>query len=106
MRPLTQPTTPELRHATAGDCFVVVNCLGQCWDGETWVTLWCDAVQYRRPDHAFELCEQEAKSAEMVTGMAASVCYIPLGTLPLPLAPFPDLSQVDLRDFARKPERC
>jgi hypothetical protein len=87
-----------------GDCFVVVNCHGQCWDGLRWVALWSNAVQYRRPDHAYELCEQEAKAAEMVSGVPGIVCYIPPGTPPLPLAPFPSLH--DLRDLARKPERC
>lgn len=94
---------PEL---CEGDCFVVVNAQGRCWDGVRWTARWCDAVQYRRPDHAYELCEQEAKAAEMATGIPGVVCYIPPGTPPLALFPFPDLSQVDLRDLARKPEVC
>lgn len=86
------------------DCFIVVNRRGQCWDGKRWVALWCDAVKYRRPDHAYELCEQEAKNAEMLTGVPGMVCYIPPGTPALPLAPIPVVH--DLRDFARRPEVC
>ncbi len=89
-----------------GDCFVVVNCRGECWDGERWVEGWGQGVQFRRPDPAYELCEMAAKEAEMVTGVAGSVCYIPPGMPSHTLAPFPDLSQVDLRDFALKPEVC
>jgi hypothetical protein len=90
-----------------GDCFVVVNCRSECWDGERWVRGWTQAVQFRRPDPAYELCEQAAREAEQLTGVAGVVCYIPPGTPPsAPLVPFPDLSQVDLRDFARKPEVC
>lgn len=89
-----------------GDCFVVVNCGGECWDGERWVKGWWQAVQFRRPEPAYELCERAAREATVVTGVAGLVCYIPPGTPPSALAPFPDLSQVDLRDFARKPEVC
>jgi hypothetical protein len=90
-----------------GDCFVAVNGRGECWDGARWVSLWSDAVQFRRPDPAYELCQQAAREAERETGNAGMVCYIPPGTpASLVLSPFPDLSQVDLRDFARKPEVC
>ncbi len=90
-----------------GDCFVVVNCRGQCWDGARWVALWSDGVQFRRPDPAYELCEQAAREAERVTGIAGTVCYIPPSTpASLVLSPFPDFSQVDLRDLALKPEVC
>ncbi len=90
-----------------GDCFVVVNSRGLCWDGESWIENWCRAVQFRRPDPAYELCEQTAKEAEMLTGVPSAVCYLPPGTpASLALAAFPDLSQVDLRDLARKPEVC
>jgi hypothetical protein len=90
-----------------GDCFVVGNCRGECWDGARWVALWSDAVQFRRPDPAYELCEAAALEAKQLTGEAAMVCYIPPGTPAFfVLAPIPDLSQVDLRDFARKPEVC
>ena len=65
-----------------------------------------EAIQYRRPDPAYELCEMEAKAAEMATGISGSVCYIPPGMPTDTLAPFPDLSQVDLRAFALKPELC
>lgn len=90
-----------------GDCFVVVNCRGECWDGERWVKGWGQAVQFRRPDLAYELCERAAREADQRSGTAGVVCYIPPGSPPsLTLAPFPDLSQVDLREFARKPEVC
>lgn len=90
-----------------GDCFVVVNCHGECWDGSHWVALWSDAVQYRRPDPAYELSEAAAREARELTGETGIVCYIPPGTpAAFILAPVPDLSQVDLRDFARKPEVC
>jgi hypothetical protein len=89
-----------------GDCFVVVNRRGECWDGKRWVTLWCDAIQFRRPDPAYELCEQAAREAERVSSITGAVCYIPPGSTPVPLSPFPDLSQVDLRDLARSPEVC
>lgn len=90
-----------------GDCFVVVNFRGQCWDGTRWVALWSDGVQFRRPDPAYELCEQAAQEAEHATGIAATVCYIPPGTpASHVLCPFPDFSQVDLRDLALKPEVC
>lgn len=90
-----------------GDCFVVVNSRGHCWDGESWIEDWCRAVQFRRPDPAYELCEQAAKEAETLTGVPSAVCYLPPGTpASLALAAFPDLSQVDLRDLARKPEVC
>lgn len=91
----------------SGDCFVVVNCRGECWDGECWVKGWDDAVQFRRPDPAFELCEQMAREAEELTGVAGMVCYIAPGTpQTFTLVPFTDLSQLDLRDLARSPERC
>ena len=107
MRHLIQPETRE-REASPllGDCFVVVNRHGHCWDGTEWVAHWRKAIQYRRPDHAYELCEMEAKAAEMATGISGSVCYIPPGTSSHALTPFPDLSQVDLRAFALKPELC
>lgn len=90
-----------------GDCFVVINGRGECWDGVRWIALWSDAVQFRRPDPAYELCQQSAREAERVTGIAGTVCYIPPGTpASLVLSPFPDLSQVDLRDLARRPEVC
>lgn len=90
-----------------GDCFVVINCRSECWDGERWARGWTQAVQFRRPDPAYELCEKAAREAEQLTGVVGVVCYIPPGTLPsAPLVPFPDLSQVDLRDLARKPEVC
>lgn len=89
---------------STGDCFVVINCRGECWDGVRWVALWTEAVQYRRPGFAYELCEQEAKSAEMVSGVPGVVCYIPPGTPSLPLRPFTVLH--DLRDLARRPEVC
>lgn len=90
-----------------GDCFVVANCRSECWDGERWVGGWTQAVQFRRPDPAYELCETAAREAEQLTGVAGVVCYIPPGTpAGFALAPFPDLSQVDLRDFARRPEVC
>jgi hypothetical protein len=114
-RPPAHPA-PEARAASHprviaeppdGDCFVVINCRSECWDGERWVGGWPQAVQFRRPDPAYELCEKAAREAERLTGVAGAVCYIPPGTPPsAPLAPFPDLSQVDLRDLARKPERC
>ncbi len=94
-----------LTEVSLADCFVVVNSRGQCWDGKRWVNCWCDAVQFRRPDAAYELCEQEAKNAEMLSGVPGMVCYIPPGTpANLVLAPFPII--YDLRDLARKPERC
>jgi hypothetical protein len=90
-----------------GDCFVVVNRRGECWDGEYWVASWTDGVQFRRPDPAFELCEELAREAEELSGEAGVVCYIVPGTpMTFALVPFTDLSQTDLRDFARKPERC
>ena len=89
-----------------GDCFVVVNCSGECWDGARWVKGWWQAVQFRRPEPAYEMCERAAREAAVVTGVAGLVCYIPPGTPSSALAPFPDLSHVDLRDFALKPEVC
>ena len=90
-----------------GDCFVVVNCRGQCWDGSRWVARWSNALQFRRPDPAYELCEATAREAEQASGVAGAVCYIQPGTpASHVLSPFPDLSQVDLRDFALKPEVC
>lgn len=89
-----------------GDCFVVVNGRGQCWGGVAWVDGWCNALQFRRPTPAYEMCERAAREAERMTGVAGVVCYIPPGTPPTSLAPFPDLSQVDLRDFARNPDVC
>jgi hypothetical protein len=86
-----------------GECFVVVNRHGQCWDGTRWVALWTNAIRYRRPDHAYELCEQAA-AAEMVTGVAGVVCYIPPGTPSHPFLPFRVIH--DLRDLALKPEVC
>jgi hypothetical protein len=113
--PLAQ-SAPECRAAsrlrlidetTEGDCFVVVNCRGECWDGVRWVALWSDGVQFRRPEPAYELCEAAAREAERVTGIAGTVCYIPASTpASLVLSPFPDLSHVDLRDLARRPEVC
>ncbi len=95
-----------LADTSPGDCFVVVNCGGECWDGERWVKGWRQAVQFRRPEPAYELCERAAREATEITGVAGLVCYIPPGMPSIALAPFPDLSQVDLRDFARKPEVC
>jgi hypothetical protein len=109
-------SAPEIRAASRpgviaelprGDCFVVINCRSECWDGERWVRSWTQAVQFRRPDPAYELCEKAAREAEQLTAQTGVVCYIPPGTLPsAPLVPFPDLSRVDLRDLARKPEVC
>ena len=83
-----------------GDCFVVAASDGRCWSGEKWVGLWSTARQFRRPDRAYELCEQEAREAERRTGTAGVVCYIPRGTPPtMPLAPFTNYSQVDLREL-------
>src|SRR6266481_1434230 len=31
--------------APQGDCFIVINCRGECWDGERWVKGWRQAVQ-------------------------------------------------------------
>jgi hypothetical protein len=92
-----------------GDCFVVVNSRGQCWDGLRWVALWSNAVQFRRPDPAYELCEGAVHEAEQATGVAGAVCYIPPGTpSELLLSPFPNLSHLDLREFglAPTPEAC
>jgi hypothetical protein len=98
---LPQPAVPE------GDCFIVINRRGQCWDGVSWTASWCDAVKFRRPDPAFELCEEAAGEAEQTTGESGMVCYIPPDTpASFLLAAIPDLSQVDLRDFARKPDVC
>lgn len=110
--PLSTAVRPRPNKASAaappqtGDCFVVVNCRGQCWDGATWVDRWDKALQFRRPSSAYELCDSAAREAERMTGVAGMVSYIPPGTPPVSLAPFPDLSQVDLRDFALKPEVC
>jgi len=88
----------------AGDCFVVTASDGRCWSGERWIRLWSIARQFRRPDPAYELCVREA---ERRSGTAGMVCYIPPGTpATFVLAPIPDLSQVDLRDLARRPEAC
>lgn len=99
--PRTEPVVAE------GDCFIVISTRGKCWDGGGWTDSWCDAVQFRRPDPAYELCEAAAREAEQLTGVSGMVCYIPPGTpAAFMLAPIPDLSQVDLRDLARKPEVC
>lgn len=90
----------------SGDCFVVVNGRGQCWDGAAWVDGWGNALQFRRPSPAYEMCEQAAREAEYLSGVTGVVCYVPPGTPPTFLAPFPDLSQADLRDFARRPDVC
>ena len=93
--------------AWQGDCFVVVNSSGECWDGAAWVARWSMAAQFRRREPAYELCEQAAREAERLTSVAGAVCYIPPGTpILLALVPFYDLSQVDLRDFALIPEQC
>ena len=87
-----------------GDCCVVVNSRGECWDGKGWVAGWGRAVQFRRPAPAYEMCEEAAREAERVTGVAGLVCYILPGTLPSAvLDAFPDLSGVDLREFSRPP---
>lgn len=107
MRPATRRAAAAITvPSVGGDCFVVVNRHGACWGGSAWVPLWCDALQFRRPDHAYELCEQEAKHAEMLLGVPGSVCYIPPGTPALPLAPFPPLHDLRGLGLARRPERC
>ncbi|MBX9578877.1 MAG: hypothetical protein K2X87_01090, partial [Gemmataceae bacterium] len=79
---------------TQGDCFVVANTRGECWDGERWVKGWGRALQFRRPDPAYELCEQAAQEAEQLTGMSGMVCYIVPGTpQTFDLVPFIDFSQ-------------
>src|SRR5436309_612874 len=79
--------------AISGDCFVVVNCRGLCWNGSAWVRSWSNAIQFRRPDAAYELCEEAAAEADRVTGVAGMVCYIPPGTsASLVLSAFLDLS--------------
>lgn len=99
--PRTEPVVVQ------GDCFIVINTRGQCWDGEDWTDSWCDAIQFRRPDPAFEMCEATARKAEELTGVCGIVCYVPPGTpASFFLVPFPDLSQVDLRDFALNPDVC
>jgi hypothetical protein len=93
--------------APHGDCFVVVNGRGECWDGTRWVALWSNSLQFRRPDPAYELCDQAARDACLISGVAGAVCYIPPGTpASLILSPFPDLSQVDLRALALTPKAC
>jgi hypothetical protein len=86
-----------------GDCFVVVNRHGQCWDGAEWVDGWFGAIQFRRPAPAYELCEEAAREAGRSTGIVGLVCYIPAGTASPVLQPFPDYSAVDLRQFGRGP---
>ena len=82
-----------------GDCFVVINSQGQCWDGEEWIDSWCSAVQFRRPLPAYELCSEIALEAERISGIIGMVCYIPLGTpTSFMLEAFPDYSRVELRD--------
>lgn len=97
-------TPGDLTKSTLGDCFVVINCQGECWDGRRWVKGWTNAVQFQRPDPAYELCEQAARDAKRRTGVTGVVCYIP-PDMPAsaPIVPFPDLSKVDLRDLARMP---
>jgi len=110
MHTAVQPETVQTKgddQSELGDCFVVVNSLGKCWDGAAWVNGWCMVLQFRRPDPAYELCQQAACEAKRLTGVAGVVCYIPPGTpASFRLVAFPDLSQVDLRDFALKPEVC
>jgi hypothetical protein len=90
-----------------GDCFVVAASDGRCWGGDRWVLLWSAARQFRRPDRAYELCEREAREAGRRSGTAGMVCYIPPATpASFVLAQVPDLSQVDLRALARRPEAC
>jgi len=90
-----------------GDCFIVISKRGKCWNGEKWLSSWCEGLQFRRPEPAYELCAAAAREAEQITGEGGMVCYIPSGTpASFVLVPIPDLSQVDLRDFARKPEVC
>ena len=98
----------EQQKAT-GDCFVVVNSRGRCWDGMAWIDGWYLAVQFRRPDPAYEMCDEAAADAEGLTGIPGMVCYIPPGTpVSLLLQPFPDYSTVDLRVLGRPPlpEAC
>ncbi len=90
-----------------GDCFIVVNHDGECWDGKSWVARWTDAIRFQRPDPAYELCKEAVDDAERITGVAGEVCYIPPGTpSSFVLSPFPDFSQVDFRDLALSPELC
>lgn len=83
-----------------GDCFVVINNQGKCWDGTTWVNLWSQALQFRRPDPAYEMCEQEAGKARSQTGIKGVVAYITADASEEALDPFEDLSDVDLRAFS------
>jgi hypothetical protein len=84
------------------ECPVVAAADGRCWDGDGWVGLWSAARQFRRPDRAYELCEQESRAAERRSGVAGVICYIPPGTpSTMPLATFTDYSRVDLRGFAQ-----
>ena len=92
--------TTAMTSVWSGDCLVVASPDGRCWSGEGWVSLWSTARQFRRPDRAYELCEQEAREAERRSGTAGVVCYIPLGTPPtMPLAAFTNYSQIDLREL-------
>jgi hypothetical protein len=59
-----------------GDVFVVTNNKGECWDGERWVVGWARALQFRRPDPAFELCAEAAREAERLTGVSGTVTYV------------------------------
>lgn len=59
-----------------GDVFVVSNAQGECWDGERWVVGWGHALQFKRPDPAYELCEDAAREAERLTGIRGVVTYI------------------------------
>jgi hypothetical protein len=100
-------SSPAQAELFGGDCFIVINRRGQCWGGSAWVDCWCEAIQFRRPNPAYELCADAAHEAEQLTGTAGMVCYIPAGTpASYVMAPVPDLSQVDLRDFALSPEVC
>jgi hypothetical protein len=59
-----------------GNCFVVVNDLGQVWDGNEWVKTWPYGLQYRRPDPAYEMCDEERQRAHKLTGRPTYVFYV------------------------------
>jgi hypothetical protein len=97
---LANPGTPVRdEEMPEGDCFVVVNAKGECWDGKAWAANWGRALKFRRPAPAYEMCVEEARGAEQQTGVKGLAAYIPPGASDTRLDGFEDPSDVVLRDL-------
>ena len=125
MKPVVQQDTPTANVSTVtqpepadkkaseeselGDCFVVVNSRGQCWSGRLAGRCVEHGPSVPPPGPCLRVCAPASSprgGADYRRGRAWWLHPARHARLARPWPPSPTLSQVDLRDFARKPEVC